>query len=178
MTLRELNHSIDGQMRLLAAKAMEMAQAHCDISEDGSSSCVSYHGIRPFLYCAGLRSSFCDQQCRFVRSSASKAVLRRAFSDAAAAPTVMKLNLVTPHASIYTEKAVDKVTLPGEMGEYGITMNHSPIISQLRPGVVQIIHQGVRTQAEALFPFRLLHSASSSSFPVCPEERMHVSING
>ena len=68
---------------------------------------------------------------------------RRAFSDAPAAATVMTLNFTTPHASVYSGKEVDKVTLPGEMGEFGVTMNHSPIISQLRPGVVSIQHLGV-----------------------------------
>eukprot|EP00607_Mallomonas_marina_P001501 CAMPEP_0182427686 /NCGR_PEP_ID=MMETSP1167-20130531/18984_1 /TAXON_ID=2988 /ORGANISM="Mallomonas Sp, Strain CCMP3275" /LENGTH=120 /DNA_ID=CAMNT_0024610109 /DNA_START=188 /DNA_END=550 /DNA_ORIENTATION=- len=36
--------------------------------------------------------------------------------------------------------AVDKVVVPGESGEYGITVGHSPIISQLQPGVVTVFH--------------------------------------
>jgi F-type H+-transporting ATPase subunit delta len=83
-----------------------------------------------------------------------KAVGRRAFSEAAAPATVMTLNFVTPHSSVYTKKEVDKVTLPGEMGEYGITVNHSPIISQLRPGVVQVIHLGVSRRNFIVFSAR------------------------
>ena len=67
---------------------------------------------------------------------------RRAFSDAVA-PTSMKLNFCTPHSAIYSGKEVAKVTLPGELGEFGVTVGHSPIISQLRPGVVSIEHTGV-----------------------------------
>lgn len=81
---------------------------------------------------------------RFAVRSGVKQFARRAFSDAPAAPTSMVLNFCTPHNSLYFGKEVEKVTLPGEMGEFGVTMNHSPIISQLRPGVVQIIHSGVR----------------------------------
>ncbi len=69
---------------------------------------------------------------------------RRAFSDAAPA-TSMTLNLSTPHENIYMEKTVDKVLLPGENGEYGVTVGHSPIISQLKPGVVSVIHTEVST---------------------------------
>ena len=76
---------------------------------------------------------------------------RRTFSDAPAAATAMTLNFSTPHHSVYAGKEVEKVTLPGEGGEFGLTMNHSPIISQLRPGVVQIQHLGVRTERNSVF---------------------------
>ena len=56
------------------------------------------------------------------------------------AATSLVLNFVTPHQPIYTKKNIDKVILPGEAGEYGVTMNHSPVISQLKPGVVTVIH--------------------------------------
>ena len=67
----------------------------------------------------------------------------RSFSDAAAA-TSMTLNLSTPHENIYSDKVIDKVLLPGEQGEYGVTVGHSPIISQLKPGVISVIHSEVR----------------------------------
>ena len=68
----------------------------------------------------------------------------RNFSENAANAAVMTLNLSTPHENIYSEKTVDKVLLPGENGEYGVTVGHSPIISQLKPGVVSVIHTEVR----------------------------------
>lgn len=83
---------------------------------------------------------------RVVQKGFGKAMGRRMFSDAVAPATVMTLNFVTPHASVYKGKQIDKLTLPGEMGEYGITVGHSPIISQLRPGVVSVQHIGVRAQ--------------------------------
>lgn len=50
------------------------------------------------------------------------------------------LNFSTPATTIYKSKIVDKVMLPSETGEYGVTANHSPIIAQLTAGVVTINH--------------------------------------
>jgi F0F1-type ATP synthase epsilon subunit len=36
------------------------------------------------------------------------------------------------------------VKIPGMDGEYGVTAGHTPIISQLKPGVVAIMHEAVR----------------------------------
>lgn len=68
-------------------------------------------------------------------------------AQAAAAPETasqLTLNFSTPHTPVYTKKTVDKVVLPGAAGEYGVTAGHSPIISELKPGVVSVIHLGVR----------------------------------
>lgn len=70
---------------------------------------------------------------------------------AAASESAMTLNLVTPHQPIHHLKKVDKVMLPGEDGEYGVTAGHSPLISQLQPGVVTIVHLGV-SQGSAVTP--------------------------
>ena len=36
--------------------------------------------------------------------------------------------------------SVDLIIVPGVTGEYGITAGHTPIISELKPGLVQIYH--------------------------------------
>lgn len=81
------------------------------------------------------------------------ATTRRAYSSsrfALAAPAaggsapVLKLNLVTPHNSIYVNKIVDTAVLPGENGEYSVNAGITPVISQLKPGVVQVNHTDVR----------------------------------
>lgn len=33
--------------------------------------------------------------------------------------------------------------IPGSEGEYGVTAGHSPIVAELKPGVVQVIHEPV-----------------------------------
>ena len=38
------------------------------------------------------------------------------------------------------EIVVDLIIVPGVTGEYGITAGHTPIISELKPGLVQIFH--------------------------------------
>lgn len=67
----------------------------------------------------------------------------RSFATEGSGASAMKLSLCTPHETIYHDKVIDKVILPGEQGEYGVTVGHSPIISQLKPGVVSVIHEGV-----------------------------------
>ena len=63
-----------------------------------------------------------------------------------AAATQLTLNLTTPHTTLYTKKVVSQVILPGSAGEYGVTAGHSPIISELKPGVVSVVHVGVSKQ--------------------------------
>lgn len=56
------------------------------------------------------------------------------------------VNFCTPHQSILVKKTIDKIVVPGEAGEFGITFGHTPIISQLKPGVVTIMHIGVSSR--------------------------------
>eukprot|EP01035_Chromulina_nebulosa_P019377 gene19377-25244_t len=77
------------------------------------------------------------------------------------------LNFTTPHAPIYSKKIVDKVIVPGEAGDYGITALHSPIISQLAPGVVTIIN--LNGESEQFFipgGFAITHANSVTAFPL------------
>jgi F0F1-type ATP synthase epsilon subunit len=62
---------------------------------------------------------------------------------AATASAQLTINFVTPHAPVYKGKVVDQVVLPGAAGVFAVTHGHSPIISQLEPGVVTVIHVGV-----------------------------------
>jgi hypothetical protein len=52
---------------------------------------------------------------------------------------VMTLNFNLPHESIYSGAKVTQVIVPGAAGEYGVTSDHTPIIAQLKPGVLQIL---------------------------------------
>jgi len=54
---------------------------------------------------------------------------------------MVKLNFSVPHESLYEDVEVHSVILPGQAGEYGITANHVPYVAQLKPGVVQILHE-------------------------------------
>ncbi|KAG9408238.1 ATP synthase subunit delta, mitochondrial [Aphanomyces cochlioides] len=76
---------------------------------------------------------------RVVRRSIHSTAIRAAADQAAAgAATKVTLNLNTPHESFYKGAQVDLVQIPGLVGEYGITAGHTPIISQLKPGVIAV----------------------------------------
>ncbi len=49
----------------------------------------------------------------------------------------MKLEIVAPSGKIY-EGEVKEVTLPGSEGEFGVLEGHSPLVSTLKAGVVEI----------------------------------------
>lgn len=58
----------------------------------------------------------------------------------------MTLNFSLPHETLYNGASVASVIIPGVEGEYGVTMNHVPIVSQLKPGVLQILHDDGETE--------------------------------
>ena len=49
----------------------------------------------------------------------------------------MKLNLITPSATIYSDE-VSSIIVPGSEGDIGLLKNHTPIICSLRSGLVII----------------------------------------
>lgn len=79
-------------------------------------------------------------------STSSRSAIRRSFSSAAAAEESstagMTLNFNLPHETIYSGAKVEQVIVPGAAGEYGVTANHVPLVAQLKPGVLQILHAG------------------------------------
>ncbi|RHY11706.1 hypothetical protein DYB36_000112 [Aphanomyces astaci] len=77
---------------------------------------------------------------RAVRRSIHTTALRAATENASssAVATKVTLNLSTPHQAFYKGVQVDLVQVPGLVGEYGVTAGHTPIISQLKPGVIAV----------------------------------------
>ena len=63
------------------------------------------------------------------------------FEEGGEEATQVNLNFTSPGASIYTDTAVDLVIIPGVSGDYGVTAGHTPTISELRPGTVEIFHK-------------------------------------
>ncbi|GAB4239154.1 MAG: F0F1 ATP synthase subunit epsilon [Kiloniellaceae bacterium] len=56
--------------------------------------------------------------------------------------------LVSPERLLLSQE-VDMVVVPGEEGDFGVLERHSPMISTLRPGVIQV-HDG-GSVAESIF---------------------------
>ena len=86
-------------------------------------------------------------------SSILRRVAVRAMSSeaGAAASTSVKLNFNLPHEAIYSGASVAQVILPGQEGEYGVTANHVPYVAQLKPGLMQVIHENNPSEPEKYF---------------------------
>eukprot|EP00545_Synedropsis_sp_CCMP1620_P014549 CAMPEP_0119013054 /NCGR_PEP_ID=MMETSP1176-20130426/7791_1 /TAXON_ID=265551 /ORGANISM="Synedropsis recta cf, Strain CCMP1620" /LENGTH=136 /DNA_ID=CAMNT_0006966103 /DNA_START=127 /DNA_END=537 /DNA_ORIENTATION=+ len=81
----------------------------------------------------------------------------------------MTLNFSIPQETIYSGAAVEQVIIPGTDGEYGVTVNHVPTVSQLKAGVLQIMH--AEGEAEKYFVaggYALTHENSVTDI-TCPE---------
>mmetsp|Transcript_4479 Transcript_4479/g.9464 ORF Transcript_4479/g.9464 Transcript_4479/m.9464 type:complete len:168 (-) Transcript_4479:381-884(-) len=103
-------------------------------------------------------------------ASAAPSLARRAMSSEAVGGS-MTLNFNLPHESIYSEAKVAQVIVPGSAGEYGVTADHVPVVAQLKPGVLQIIHDGASGEPEKYFVaggFSITHANSVTDIS-CPE---------
>lgn len=61
----------------------------------------------------------------------------------------LNVELVTPESLAFSAN-VESVVIPGTNGDFGVLVNHSPMISSLRPGVVDIYETG-NTVSKRLF---------------------------
>jgi hypothetical protein len=75
-----------------------------------------------------------------VATSASSRFSSEAAAASSEMATAVTLNFSVPYDSIYHNTEVASVILPGVEGEYGVTPGHVPYVAQLKPGVVQILH--------------------------------------
>ena len=97
------------------------------------------------------------------------------FEEGGSEATQVNLNFTSPTASVYTDTAVDLVIIPGVSGDYGVTAGHTPTISELRPGTVEIFHKQ-DGEAEKFFisgGFAFTHENSTtdiSAAELCPLE--------
>lgn len=55
-----------------------------------------------------------------------------------------KLNfaLVSPEREVFHGE-VDHVVVPGSEGEFGVSPNHAPVMSTIKPGALKVINEGV-----------------------------------
>jgi len=53
----------------------------------------------------------------------------------------LNVELVTPEALVFSSD-VEMVVVPGVNGDFGVLVGHSPMISSLRPGVVDVYESG------------------------------------
>lgn len=102
---------------------------------------------------------------RTALSAVRRSAARSMSSEATAAASMVKLNFSLPHQTIYNGQAVHSVIIPGSAGEYGVTANHVAYVAQLKPGVLQILHEENSSDPEKYFVaggFALTHEDSST----------------
>ena len=83
-------------------------------------------------------------------------------SASASASTKVTLNLTTPYQAFYNHAEVDLVQIPGVIGEYGVTAGHTPVLAQLKPGVIKV-HVEREKDVQSFFTaggFALTHANS------------------
>ncbi len=62
-------------------------------------------------------------------------------------PDPFEFELVSPE-KLLVRKAVIMVTVPGEEGDYGVLSGHAPMITTVRPGVIEIFeHEETKASA-------------------------------
>jgi F-type H+-transporting ATPase subunit delta len=83
----------------------------------------------------------------------------------AASASMVKLNFSVPHETIYQNASVYSVIIPGVEGEYGVTGGHVAYVAQLKPGVLQILHEENQSESEKYFVcggYSLTHADSTT----------------
>eukprot|EP01133_Synstelium_polycarpum_P011910 gene11910-13876_t len=77
-------------------------------------------------------------------TNAGSLVARRSFASeaAAGADDLLTFSFMVPHKILFKDKRVQMLTLPGSRGVFGVLKNHIPKIAELKPGVVQVHHEG------------------------------------
>ncbi len=55
----------------------------------------------------------------------------------------IQLEIVTPERMVVTEAGVNEVVIPGEEGEFGVMPNHTPFLTSLRTGIVQVYKENI-----------------------------------
>lgn len=50
----------------------------------------------------------------------------------------MQVDIVTPEKVLFSEKDISMVTIPGIEGQMGILDDHLPVVTFLKPGVINV----------------------------------------
>src|ERR1700722_18090530 len=65
-------------------------------------------------------------------------------------PDQLNFELVAPE-KLLVSKPVTMVTIPGGEGDYGVLVGHAPLITTVRPGVIDLYEQNDTTISERIF---------------------------
>ena len=65
-------------------------------------------------------------------------------------PAQLNFELVSPE-KLLLSKDVTMVTVPGGEGDYGVLAGHAPLITLIRPGVIEVYEQNDTTVSDRIF---------------------------
>ncbi|MEO5373117.1 MAG: F0F1 ATP synthase subunit epsilon [Alphaproteobacteria bacterium] len=86
-------------------------------------------------------------------------------------PDMVDFELVSPEKLLFSEK-VDMVVIPGTEGNFGVLPHHAPLISTIRPGVIDTYRNGA--VFERIFVAGGFADVSETGCTVLAEEAMVV----
>jgi F-type H+-transporting ATPase subunit epsilon len=72
-----------------------------------------------------------------------------------------RLDIVTPEQKLFSDN-IEFAVFPGSEGEFGILVNHSPILSKLKPGVILLISNNQKKYIAIAGGFLEFHNNSAS----------------
>lgn len=84
----------------------------------------------------------------------------------------VEFELVTPEKLLLSE-SVDMVVVPGSEGNFGVLARHAPMISSLRPGVIDVCAEG-RTVSGRMFVAGGFAEVTNERCTVLAEEAMEL----
>jgi len=86
----------------------------------------------------------------------------------------LQFELVSPE-KLLVSKAVAMVTVPGGEGDFGVLIGHSPLITTVRPGVIEVYEQSDTEVTERLFVAGGFAEVTGERCTVLAEEAVLVS---
>lgn len=83
----------------------------------------------------------------------------------------LQLDLVTPEKILLSEP-VDMAVIPGQMGDFGVLAGHAPLVSLIRPGIMEVTGENPKR----IFLFGGVAEVQGSSCTVLAEEAFDLAI--
>lgn len=77
----------------------------------------------------------------------------------------MNIKILTPELVVF-EGEVESILLPGELGEFHIMNDHTPVVSSLRAGKVKLVTKEIENESYAKFFTKEPHRANLYTYAI------------
>eukprot|EP00697_Spironema_sp_BW2_P004373 gnl/Spiro4/15946_TR8571_c0_g1_i1.p1 gnl/Spiro4/15946_TR8571_c0_g1~~gnl/Spiro4/15946_TR8571_c0_g1_i1.p1 ORF type:complete len:179 (+),score=43.74 gnl/Spiro4/15946_TR8571_c0_g1_i1:48-539(+) len=72
----------------------------------------------------------------------------------------MRVNMTLPHETLFADRVVEQLTVPGSEGVFGVSANHVPVVARMKPGVVSVVSGGRDEKYFVAGGFAFVHRGS------------------